>query len=87
MSRAPERAPPCPQGLLEGFAATAHPAFVDELGGSLEEKRPYEHARVVGANKDTHTHTHTRFERIPNKPPTHPPQDLAWYKINYLMTA
>jgi len=24
--------------LLEGFAATAHPNFVNELGGSLEDK-------------------------------------------------
>lgn len=36
-----------PKGLLEGYAATAHPAFVDELGGSLEEKRIYAEARVV----------------------------------------
>ncbi|KAK3245324.1 hypothetical protein CYMTET_45099 [Cymbomonas tetramitiformis] len=36
-----------PKGLLEGYAATAHPAFVDELGGSLEEKSIYAEARVV----------------------------------------
>jgi 4-methyl-5(b-hydroxyethyl)-thiazole monophosphate biosynthesis len=32
---------------LEGYAATAHPAFVDELGGSLQDKNIYAEARVV----------------------------------------
>ena len=36
-----------PKGFLEGFAATAHPAFVDELGGSLLEKNIYADCRVV----------------------------------------
>ena len=36
-----------PKGFLEGYAATAHPAFVDELGGSLLEKNVYAEARVV----------------------------------------
>jgi 4-methyl-5(b-hydroxyethyl)-thiazole monophosphate biosynthesis len=36
-----------PKGFLEGYAATAHPAFVDELGGSLQEKNIYAEARVV----------------------------------------
>mmetsp|Transcript_21486 Transcript_21486/g.69502 ORF Transcript_21486/g.69502 Transcript_21486/m.69502 type:complete len:254 (-) Transcript_21486:61-822(-) len=36
-----------PKGFLEGFAATAHPAFVSELGGSLEEKSDYAPARVL----------------------------------------
>eukprot|EP00240_Pyramimonas_obovata_P016155 CAMPEP_0118923676 /NCGR_PEP_ID=MMETSP1169-20130426/2112_1 /TAXON_ID=36882 /ORGANISM="Pyramimonas obovata, Strain CCMP722" /LENGTH=288 /DNA_ID=CAMNT_0006864693 /DNA_START=191 /DNA_END=1057 /DNA_ORIENTATION=+ len=35
------------KGFLEGYAATAHPAFVDELGGSLQEKTGYEKARVL----------------------------------------
>ena len=36
-----------PKGFLEGYAATAHPAFVDELGGSLLEKNIYADSRVV----------------------------------------
>ena len=36
-----------PKGFLEGYAATAHPAFVDELGGSLLEKNMYADCRVV----------------------------------------
>lgn len=36
-----------PKGFLEGFAATAHPAFVDELGGSLMEKNDQAQCRVV----------------------------------------
>ena len=36
-----------PKGFLEGYAATAHPAFVDELGGSLLEKNIYQDCRVV----------------------------------------
>ena len=36
-----------PKGFLEGFAATSHPAFVDDLGGSLEETANYAPARVV----------------------------------------
>ena len=36
-----------PKGFLEGYAATAHPAFVDELGGSLLEKNIYADCRVV----------------------------------------
>lgn len=36
-----------PKGFLEGFAATAHPAFVDELGGSLLEKNDQAQCRVV----------------------------------------
>jgi len=40
-----------PKGFLEGYAATAHPAFVDELGGSLREHSIHEKARVVVDNK------------------------------------
>ena len=29
-----------PKGFLEGVAATSHPAFIDEIGGSLEETQP-----------------------------------------------
>jgi 4-methyl-5(b-hydroxyethyl)-thiazole monophosphate biosynthesis len=36
-----------PKGFLEGYAATAHPNFVDELGGSLLEKNIYKECRVV----------------------------------------
>ena len=36
-----------PKGFLEGYAATAHPAFVDELGGSLLEKNIYQDCWVV----------------------------------------
>ena len=36
-----------PKGFLEGYAATAHPAFVDELGGSLLEKDIHRDCRVV----------------------------------------
>jgi 4-methyl-5(b-hydroxyethyl)-thiazole monophosphate biosynthesis len=36
-----------PKGFLEGYAATAHPNFVDELGGSLLEKNVYKECRVV----------------------------------------
>ena len=43
-----------PKGFLEGFACTAHPAFVDELGGSLEEVATYAPARVV---RDRHVIT------------------------------
>ena len=42
-----------PKGFLEGFAATAHPAFVDELGGSLLEKEAHAQARLL------HTGPHT----------------------------
>ena len=36
-----------PKGFLEGVAATSHPAFIDEIGGSLEETQPYTEGRVV----------------------------------------
>jgi len=36
-----------PKGFLEGIAATSHPAFVDEIGGSLEETAPYVDGRVI----------------------------------------
>mmetsp|Transcript_9569 Transcript_9569/g.28612 ORF Transcript_9569/g.28612 Transcript_9569/m.28612 type:complete len:272 (+) Transcript_9569:131-946(+) len=36
-----------PKGFLEGVACTAHPAFADDLGGSLEEYNPSVEARVV----------------------------------------
>ena len=32
---------------MEGYAATAHPAFVEELGGSLQDKNIYAESRVV----------------------------------------
>ena len=43
-----------PKGFVEGYAATAHPAFVDDLGGSLEENMNYAPARVV---RDRHVIT------------------------------
>ena len=36
-----------PKGFLEGVAATSNPAFIDEIGGSLEETQPYTEGRVV----------------------------------------
>eukprot|EP00873_Tetraselmis_striata_P019232 jgi/Tetstr1/439496/TSEL_027926.t1 len=36
-----------PKGFLEGHAATAHPKFAGELGGSLLEKADWAPARVV----------------------------------------
>ena len=36
-----------PKRFLEGVAATSHPAFIDEIGGSLEETQPYTEGRVV----------------------------------------